>query len=230
MDRFRGDRYQRLDSSEDLTSLKRYDSIELREHSPGMVKKSPSYGAGFENERYRASGESQQSKSYSKSILSTISDPFRHSRTGLDDEQWQTLDLTKNRRNIVGWRMGAIVSACTAGFVLLINLTFFVIAMAIGGQEDGIGTLFEGDCNTVKRIDTVIHLILNLLGVAVLGASNYTTQCLSSPTRREIDKAHRKRRPLDIGLPSAYNLRYMSWPKILLWSFLMLSTLPLHLL
>jgi len=148
----------------------------------------------------------------------------------LEDDKLHTLNLQKNRKHVVGWRMGAVISACTAGGVLLVNLVFLVVAMVTVGQESGIGTLYKGDCNTVKRWDTVIHLILNLLGVAILAASNFTVQCISSPTRQELDKAHARRRPLDIGIPSAWNLRYMSWSKIILWFFLMLSTLPLHLL
>jgi hypothetical protein len=146
-------------------------------------------------------------RSYSRSILSKITDPFRDSQVELDDEQLQTLNLQKDRRNIVGWRMGVIISACTAGGVFIINFIFLVVAMATVGQEDGIGTLYKGDCTTVKHIDTVIHLALNLLGVMILSASNYTTQCLSSPTRREIDGAHANRKALDIGLPSAFNFR-----------------------
>jgi len=170
-------------------------------------------------------------RSSSRSIISTISDPFKDSKRGeLDEDELHSLNLQKNRKHIVGWRMGAVVSACTAGAVMLINLVFLVVAMVTIGQEDGIGTLYKGDCNTVKRWDTIVHLILNLLGVAILGASNFTVQCISSPTREEVDKAHAMRRPLDIGIPSAWNLRYMSWSKIILWVFLMLSTLPLHLL
>jgi hypothetical protein len=230
MDRFRADRYERLDSSEDITLQTPDFSIELAEYDSRQDKKGPRYDDGSESDPYGGSSEPQQTRRYTGSILSNISNPFRDRHVELDDEQLQTLNLQKNRHNILGWRMGAVVSACTAGVVFLINLLFLIIAMATVGQRDGIGTLYQGDCNTVKRMDTAIHLILNLLGVAVLGASNYTTQCLSSPTRHEIDKAHAKRKALDIGLPSAYNLRFMSRTKILLWSFLMLSTLPLHLL
>ena len=128
--------------------------------------------------------------------------------------------------------MGAIISTCTAGTVFVINLTFLIVAMTTAGQTliYTNGTLYEGDCNTVKRWDTAIHLILNLLGVAVLGASNFIIQCITSPTRNDIDKAHAKREVLVIGIPSVKNLRYMSWSKVCLWFFLMLTTLPLHLL
>jgi len=227
MDHFRVDRYHRLDSSDDITLQRRDDSIELEHFDSRRDRKSSTFDSVFENDSFGPELEPQPSKS---SLLSSISNRFRSSRPELDDEQLQVLQVDKDRRNVKGWRMGVIVSACAAGLVFLANFFFFVIAMATVGQTNGIGTLYEGDCNTVKRADTVIHLFLNVLGVVMLAASNYTTQCLSSPTRKEIDKAHRQRRALDIGLPSIFNLMFLSRPKVMLWSFLMLSTLPLHLL
>ena len=227
MDHFRVDRYHRLDSSDDITLQRRDDSIELEHFDSRRDRKSSTFDSVFENDSFGPELEPQPSKS---SLLSSISNRFRSSRPELDDEQLQVLQVDKDRRNVKGWRMGVIVSACAAGLVFLVNFLFFVIAMATVGQANGIGTLYEGDCNTVKRADTVIHLFLNVLGVVMLAASNYTTQCLSSPTRKEIDKAHRQRRALDIGLPSIFNLMFLSRPKVMLWSFLMLCTLPLHLL
>lgn len=61
-------------------------------------------------------------------------------------------------------------------------------------------------------------------------ASNYSMQCLSSPTRKEIDKAHARRAWLDVGVPSFRNLRRLSTTRIVLWWLLALSSIPLHLL
>ncbi len=58
------------------------------------------------------------------------------------------------------------------------------------------------------------------------GASNYTMQCLCSPTRSEVDFAHSQGRYLDIGLPSIKNLNGLR--KKIMFAFLILSTLPLH--
>ncbi|KAL8708100.1 MAG: hypothetical protein Q9220_006954 [cf. Caloplaca sp. 1 TL-2023] len=54
-------------------------------------------------------------------------------------------------------------------------------------------------------------------------------QCLSAPTRDEIDRAHQRQRWLDIGVPSIRNLRAMSWYRISLWFLLASSSIPLHL-
>lgn len=54
-------------------------------------------------------------------------------------------------------------------------------------------------------------------------------QCLSAPTRKEIDRAHARGVWLDIGIPSVRNLRYISKRRVLIWALLGLSSLPLHL-
>lgn len=55
-------------------------------------------------------------------------------------------------------------------------------------------------------------------------------QCLSSPTRSEIDKAHGQGVWLDVGVPSVRNLRRLSTTRIVLWWLLAVSSVPLHLL
>lgn len=55
-------------------------------------------------------------------------------------------------------------------------------------------------------------------------------QCLSAPTRSEVDKAHSQGIWLDIGVPSVRNLRRLSTPRIVLWWLLAISSIPLHLL
>lgn len=74
------------------------------------------------------------------------------------------------------------------------------------------------------------HLVINILSTLLLGACNYSMQCLSSPTRAEIDKAHNKGVWLDIGVPSVRNLRRLSTARVTLWWLLAISSIPLHLL
>jgi len=92
----------------------------------------------------------------------------------------------------------------------------------------GIGTLYEGEYGTVRHADSLLHLAINVMGTILLGASNFTTQCISSPTRSEIDLTHSKGRYLDIGLPRPKNLR--GWKRKVIFNFLVLSTVPLHFL
>ena len=96
--------------------------------------------------------------------------------------------------------------------------------------SNGTGTIYEGDCGKVRILDTSIHVVLNVLSTALVGASNYNMQCLAAPSRSEVDMAHSKGVWLDIGVPSVRNLRHISWRRVALWLALAISTIPLHLL
>ena len=126
--------------------------------------------------------------------------------------------------------MSVVVCAGTAGTVLLINFILTVWASLKFGLTDGLATIQEGSCQKTKTLSLWLHLAINVLGTLLLSASNYCMQCLASPTREEVDKAHRQQIWLDIGIPSVRNLRHISWSKIGLWWLLALSGVPLHLL
>ena len=75
-----------------------------------------------------------------------------------------------------------------------------------------------------------LHLGVNVLSTILLAGSNYTMQVASSPTRQELNVAHKKDVWLDIGVPSLRNLRYINVKKVVVWALLGLSSMPLHLL
>ena len=126
--------------------------------------------------------------------------------------------------------MGVTLCAITSGLVFLTNLTLTVWASSKYGLQEGVGTIHQGSCRRTRSLSLWLHIIINLLSTTLLGASNYTMQCLTSPTRDEIDKAHARHDWLDIGIPSLRNLRRISWDRIGLWWMLALSGIPLHLL
>ena len=132
-------------------------------------------------------------------------------------------------RKLNGYHFGVMCCAWTSAVVLVINLTATIWGIKKFGILDGLGTFQVGDCDSTSRLGFWLHLIINGLSTLLLGASNYSMQCLSSPTRREIDRAHRKCIWLDIGTPSVRNLRRISWSRIVLWWALAISSIPLHL-
>ena len=132
-------------------------------------------------------------------------------------------------RKLNGYHFGVMCCAWTSAVVLVINLTATIWGIKKFGILDGLGTLRVGDCNSTSRLGFWLHLIINGLSTLLLGASNYSMQCLSSPTRSEIDRAHRNCTWLDIGIPSVKNLRRISWSRIVLWWALAISSIPLHL-
>ena len=133
-------------------------------------------------------------------------------------------------RKLEGYHFGVLCCAVLAAVVLIINLIFTIWAVSSSGVQNGLGTLQDGSCKRTATLTFWIHLAINILSTLLLGASNYSMQCLSSPTRDEIDKAHGQGVWLDIGVPSVRNLRRLSTTRIVLWWLLAVSSVPLHLL
>ena len=126
--------------------------------------------------------------------------------------------------------MGVALCAFTAGTVLVINVIVTIWGTARFGVQGTLVTIQNGDCSKSKKLSLWLHLAINILSTLLLGASNYCMQCLSSPSRAEINSAHSQHIWLDIGVPSVRNLRRVSWNKVVLWWLFAISTVPLHLL
>ena len=127
-----------------------------------------------------------------------------------------------------GWRFGAFNGALAVSASFLLNFI-----ATIWGSRHGFGVstvLFQGDCERVRQMNTALHFLINVLSTVLLSSSNYCMQCLSAPTRKEVDEAHAKGRSLDIGIPSVKNLQWIDRKRAILWFLLGISSLPLHLL
>lgn len=139
-------------------------------------------------------------------------------------------NFLKKAKSLNGWRMGLALCAATACTVLMINSILAIWALSkYGFNKGGIGTIQEGNCKTTRRLSLWLHLVINVLSTLLLGASNYCMQCLASPTRDELDRAHRQNTWLDVGVPSVRNLTRISRYRIVLWWLLIISGLPIHL-
>lgn len=134
------------------------------------------------------------------------------------------------RSHFSGWRGGVLSCITVSASVLILNLILLILAVTAWNPRNGIATSYTGDCETSGRLTTVTHLFINLLSSLLLGASNYCMQRLVAPTRKEVDKAHAKRKWLDIGIPSVRNLFHISRWRVVLWLLLAASSVPLHLL
>ena len=129
-----------------------------------------------------------------------------------------------------GWRTGVTAGMITAFFVMLINTAVLCWVNARLQISNGVAIAFEGSCEEMSRISTWSHLAINVLSTLLLGANNMGMQCLSSPTRAEVDRMHAQGSWLTIGVPSIGNLGSISLLRSILWILLGLSSIPLHLL
>ncbi|KAM0806753.1 hypothetical protein AB5N19_07090 [Seiridium cardinale] len=117
-----------------------------------------------------------------------------------------------------------------ASAVFVVNLALTAFAVSKYQSQNGVGVIYDGDCNTVKQLDQWLHLLINLLSTGLLSASNYCMQLRAAPTRDDIDRAHEADTWLDIGIPSWRNLGYISGWRRFTWILLAFSSVPLHLL
>ncbi|KAL2829045.1 hypothetical protein BJY01DRAFT_255181 [Aspergillus pseudoustus] len=152
-----------------------------------------------------------------------------------NDSQDATRDKSRpeQSRRRHKWLSGARFTLALASgasiIVLLFNLSFLLWAVARDRLKENRGGLYEGGCDRVRHLGTGLHLLINILSTTLLGASNYGMQCLSAPTRKDVDKAHGRGTWLDIGIQSIRNLFHVSGKRLIMWICLVLSSFPLHL-
>lgn len=138
----------------------------------------------------------------------------------LRSQTWRTW---KGHRQVILWSCFVAVSS-----ICLINFSLATWAWAhFGTTSDGVVELYRGDCAIIKRADVGAHIVINVLGMVLLCASNLTLQLLVAPTRKEVDAAHAKGTWLDIGIPSLRNLRGITRSRAILWSLLAVTSIPI---
>jgi hypothetical protein len=129
-----------------------------------------------------------------------------------------------------GWKRGASFCLGVVTAVLLFNSSITAWATVTFGLSGGIGTIHRNTCDIIKHTGLWLHIGINVLSTMLLGASNYYMQCLCSPTRQEVDKAHAQRMWLDIGIQSMRNLGKISMMRMILWICLAATSIPLHIM
>ncbi|KAK2763325.1 hypothetical protein FQN54_009961 [Arachnomyces sp. PD_36] len=113
-----------------------------------------------------------------------------------DDGEEQSSNDPKKRGD--NWIQGVRLCAwCTAG-ILLLNIILAVVAIVVSyprfnGRSVASASLYRGKCSVSKNWATGLHLIFNVLSTAMLATSNYCMQCLSAPSRADVDRAHSQR-------------------------------------
>lgn len=133
------------------------------------------------------------------------------------------------------WVIGVLICAFCASIVLVLNISLTVAAVVRSyskyeGQGFTSALLYHGNCDTSKNWVRGLHLLINILSTILLAASNYSMQCLSSPSRQNVESAHTQRKWLHIGVPNTKNLHFVGLKRCILWVMLLTSSLPIHLM
>ena len=120
------------------------------------------------------------------------------------------------------------------GLVAAVWLLCLIFAIWVGvGHTVGEGfvvALQTGDCSTVSRSNFWIHLLINAVASSIYAVSSYVMQRLAAPTRLDVDNAHRDAAKLKIGSLALTNFSLLSKKKLIVFSLLWCSSLPLHLM
>ncbi|RDW86954.1 uncharacterized protein DSM5745_03596 [Aspergillus mulundensis] len=126
-----------------------------------------------------------------------------------------------------GWKMTLYLGSITSFTVLVLNVVMVCWAN-FRRSDEGHSVLYSGDCGRAKEIGTGVHVLINALSTLLLSASNFAMQCLSAPTRSDVDKAHARNKWLDIGVPSVRNLWRIPRSRLVFWLCLALTSVPIH--
>lgn len=133
-----------------------------------------------------------------------------------------------------GWRFGLALWALVAWIFLLLSVGYavYVWKKFYDSRDGGIVRLYQGDCSYTRKRRLAISLLVNVMSAAFLSGSNYTMQCMASPSRKELDTAHAKGDRMEIGVPSIRNLLrgQIAWSRRVACVLLAACTLPMHFL
>lgn len=114
--------------------------------------------------------------------------------------------------------------------VFLANICLTSYANARYPTPGAVGLVHEGGCGEVNALNSWLHVLISVLSMLMLSASNYCMQLQVSPTRAQVDEAHREGKSLDIGLHTLRNMRYIGGWRRISWAILALTSLPINVL
>lgn len=140
-----------------------------------------------------------------------------------------TVDQAGPGKKKQGWRLGTPVSCYAVAVCLLLELALLTYALVTNRPRNGLGMLYEGHCERVKRLSILLLLPLNIIGTVLISTSNYVMQAISAPTRQEVDRSHAEGGFRNIGMPTSYDMLWSRPYKSTLWWILAITTVPIHL-
>ena len=181
-------------------------------------------------------------KIITNAVLSAFNMDSRYAQVGqynaetdapVEEDKWlhHSVDAPKRRGKARGWKSTVRLGFVGVLVVFVINLALLIWSVTGNHKSsDGVAIVYTGSCQTVGNVSTFGHLAINILSSLLLAASNNCMQILLAPTRGIINKAHAKRKWLDVGVHTIRNFGSVGMSRRWLWILLMLSSIPLHLL
>ncbi len=132
------------------------------------------------------------------------------------------------RRHFSGWRGGVMFNMFIAVGILIVEIILLVIVLTKTKLLAGESAVWSGDCGKAGNINIGLRVLINVFGIVLLCGANYVFQVLSSPTRREVDKAHESKRWLDIGVASMRNFGHISGFRSILGTVILFTAISIQ--
>lgn len=150
-----------------------------------------------------------------------ISKPFK---------QWFVTRITPHLPG--AWRTAALVNTILITIVAILMTIFSIVALLQAGGFNRPLVIYTGTCGIsgAPTLNTVLHIIINVLSTAILASSNMFMQILNAPSREEVVKSHTRGSWLEIGVLSGRNIFQLSPFKSMAWLGFLASSIPIHLL
>ncbi|KAI0180980.1 hypothetical protein GGR52DRAFT_577653 [Hypoxylon sp. FL1284] len=120
-----------------------------------------------------------------------------------------------------GWKKAAKVNCVVLVCMSIALAGCLIAAVTQVGDIQKAHFFYSSNCGNVARVNTVLHLLINIVSTLVV---------LNSPSREEVNKAHVRGSWLNIGVPSVQNVVHISKFKSWSWAVLLLSSIPIHVL
>jgi len=163
-------------------------------------------------------------------------DSLRYTTTSLLSHSISSADRDRDHQKLQPWSLLMSRSKTMLATQLLLalltcacNIAFLIWAYSVNKPLSGIGTLYQGSCDTADRLNTGAHVVLNVFSSLFLGAGNYCMQVLVAPSRRQVRRAGKfGGRSYDVGVHSLRNLRRIPGGKKVLWGGLCACSGLLH--
>ena len=192
--------------SQSTMGVKNYEAGDF-DKQPPFTDTETTYAAGTWNSNQRFSQHENARSSFVGRLWGSFADNF-----------------------LYGWRAGLVRSFLLCLGAFIINISIYAWLYSSFKVTAGTATCLTATCGRVRWANTAIHAGLNIISTLVLGASTYALQGLCSPTRKEVDAAHSKKKWLEIGTASVRNLLYVRRRNVWIWVLLAITSLPFHLL
>lgn len=184
----------------------------------------------FDGQRQRDASDSEEKNKSVSYVKSWRLNPLKRPWTSTEQ------DISTGTDHSRKWIKGVVLCSWVIAAVLVLNIILTVAAVVVAYSKNNektfsVASLYMGKCSVAKNSTTGVHLVINILSTAMLGASNYCLQCLASPSRSEVDEAHGQKTWLQIGVPNIVSLlRNQRGRRWYLGAVLLTTSLPIHLM